>query len=439
MSVRDLHSGSDSDEDLRLEDISRRSACDRCRGMKTRCERSRHRGIAQLTQCRRCVQAQVRCITTLEGQPSRSQQPDRSYQRPRKRTRESSVRPDNSYEPLPAQTDSILPYPEDPAAPNRPLPASLHPSPPREDPAVLSDGVDISNWNDMDDFLHLGANLAAGNPSDSMRGPRIAELHTPTSAVPLSLHGTTGSGRMTPQLAAHSQRRTEQGQHESWKNWSLAPAELLEPGPTNTTQSIMVRLQEFNALLLHDLQVAREASGGRDGEQHGQGSLIATTLQRSDMFLQLIRELSHSVNSDRSDQWNKVDTDVVLQLLSCNIAIGHLYQMLCSRLRAWSAPSAEWDKGSSSALPSLRLEGLARMDAELHLSTLAHVCGHVFAKIQKELEKMQRREVLTQAAHTTFEIALGVTGREDEVVERGHLSVKTKVVETLQLLANRMV
>lgn len=163
MSLRDLHSGSESDDDLRLEDISRRSACDRCRGMKTRCERSRHRGVAQLTQCRRCMQAQVRCITTLEGQPSRSQQSDRSYQRPRKRTRETSVRPDNSYDHPPAQTDSILPYPEDPA-PNRPLPVSLHPSPPREDPTVLSDGVDISNWNDMDDFLHLGANLAAGNP-----------------------------------------------------------------------------------------------------------------------------------------------------------------------------------------------------------------------------------------------------------------------------------
>lgn len=49
------------------------------------------------------------------------------------------------------------------------------------------------------------------------------------------------------------------------------------------------------------------------------------------------------------------------------------------------------------------------MDAELHLSTLVHVCGHLFVKIQKELEEMQRRDVQTQ------------------------------IVETLQLLANRMV
>lgn len=132
-------------------------------------------------------------------------------------------------------------------------------------------------------------------------------------------------------FSCSSIRRIEQGQHESWKNWSSAPAELLEPGPTNTTtQSIMVRFQGFNALLLNDLQVAREASGGCDGDQHGQGLLIATTLQRSDMFLQLIRELGHSVNGDRSDQWDKVDTDVELQLLSYNIVIGHLYQMLCS-------------------------------------------------------------------------------------------------------------
>lgn len=115
--------------------------------------------------------------------------------------------------------------------PSSPIPRTRHPtvlyqphtSPPREDQTVLSDGVDISNWNDMDDFLHLGANLAAGNPPDSKGGPRIAALHIPTSAVLLSPHNITRSGRMTPLLAAHSQRRTEQGQHESWKNWSLAP------------------------------------------------------------------------------------------------------------------------------------------------------------------------------------------------------------------------
>ena len=79
------------------------------------------------------------------------------------------------------------------------------------------------------------------------------------------------------------------------------------------------------------------------------------------MFLQLIRELNHSINSNRSNQWDKVNTDVVLQLLSCNITISHLYQMLCSQLHAWSAPPGEWDKGS--VLPSLRFEGLAQMDA----------------------------------------------------------------------------
>ena len=145
------------------------------------------------------------------------------------------------------------------------------------------------------------------------------------------------------------------------------------------------------------------------------------------MFLQLIRELNHSINSNRSNQWDKVNTDIILQLLSCNITISHLFQMLCSQLRAWSAPPGEWDKGS--VLPSLRFEGLAQMDTKLHLSTLAHVCGHVFVKIQKELEEMQQREILTQAAHTTFQIALGAAGRENEVVGRAQSSVKTNVVD----------
>ena len=155
------------------------------------------------------------------------------------------------------------------------------------------------------------------------------------------------------------------------------------------------------------------------------------------MFLQLIRELNHSINSNRSNQWDKVNTDVVLQLLSCNITISHLYQMLCSQLCAWSAPPGEWDKGS--VLPSLRFEGLAQMDTKLHLSTLVHVCGHVFVKIQKELEEMQQREFLAQAAHTTFQIALGAAGRENEVVGRGQSSVKTNVVETLQLRGRTLI
>ncbi|GAB1212296.1 hypothetical protein ATERTT37_001434 [Aspergillus terreus] len=419
MSLRDLHSGSESDDDLRLEDISRRSACDRCRSMKTRCERSRHRGIAQLTQCRRCVHAQVRCITTLEGQPSRSQQQqsDRNSQRPRRRTQESSMRPDHSYDHLSAQTTSVLPYPGDPA-PNRAPPTALHHSSPQVDPMILTDGVDMSNWNDLDDFLHLGAIQAPDNLPDSMNGPQVGALHTPISAIPLSPRNATDGGEVASQLAARSQRMTEQSQHE------LTPAELLNPGRISSSQSIMVRLQEFNARLLHELQIAREASRRRDGDGPPRGSLLVTTLRYSDMFLQLIRGLGRSASKDRPNQRDKSDTDVVLQLLSCNIAICHLYELMCSQLRAWTTSSGEWDKVN--VLPSLRLEGLPRIDGELHLSTLAHVSGHLFVKIQKELEGMQRQGGLTQAAHTTLQIALEVTHREDG---------KAKIVDTLRLLA----
>ncbi|GKZ85685.1 hypothetical protein AnigIFM56816_011656 [Aspergillus niger] len=421
MSLRDLQSGSESGDDLRLEDISRRSACDRCRSMKTRCERSRHRGIAQLTQCRRCVHAQVRCITTLEGQPSRSQQQqsDRSGQRPRRRTRESSVRPDHGYVPLSAQTTSILSYPGDPT-PNRPPPTVLHPSSPQVDPMILADGVDMSNWNDLDDFLHLGAISASDNLPDSMNGPQVGALHTPISARPPSpRNASMDGGEVASQLAAGSQRMIEQTQHE------LNPTEIFKTDPARTSQCIMARLQEFNVRLLNELQIAREASSRRDGDRLPRGSLLVTTLRYSDMFLQLIRGLRLSASKDEPNRCDKSDMDMVLQLLACNIAICHLYELMCSQLRGWTVSSGEWDKVHT--LPSLRLEGLPRIDDELHLSTLAHVSGHLFGKIQKELEGMQRQGGLTQAAHTTLQIALEVTNKED-----GKAKI---VVDTLRLLA----
>ena len=435
MSLQDVHSASESDDDLRLEDISRRSACDRCRGMKTRCERSRHRGIAQLTQCRRCVQARVRCITTLEGQPSRNQQSDRSGHRHRNHTRETSLRPENGYDYLSTQTTSIHPCPEG-HAPHHPAPTLLRSPPPaREDPIIPSDNVDLGNWNDLDDLLHLGATSSADNLPGSMGGPPVATLPTPTSVTPLPPYNTTKNGGMTPQMA-NTQRMADQGQHELWKSWPSAPAELLEPDSITTSQSITHHLQEFNARLLQDLQIAREGSLRGDGLQRHLGCLIANTLRHSDIFIQLIRGLSSSVNNEGPGKRERVDTDVVLQLLSCNIAMGHMYQMLCSHLGAWSAPSAECDNGN--ALPSLRLEGLSRLDAGLHLSTLTHVCGHLFVKIQKELEGIPQQEVLTQAAHTTFQIALGL-GSGENGDERGQLGDKAKIVETLRVLAKGMV
>ncbi|KUM55875.1 hypothetical protein ACN42_g11360 [Penicillium freii] len=431
MSLQDLHSASESEDDLRLEHISRRSACDRCRGMKTRCERSRHRGIAQLTQCRRCVQARVRCITTLEGQPPRNQQFDRSGHRHRNQTRETSLRPENGYDYVSTQTPSIHPCPEGPA-PHHAAPTLLHSPPPaREDPIIPSDDIDLGNWNDLDDLLHLGTTSSA----DSMGGPPVATLPTPASVRPLRPHDNTKSGGMTP-LMANTQRMAQQGQHELWKNWSSAPAELPEPGPITSSQSITHHLQEFNARLLQDLQIAREGGPRGDDLQRHLGCLIANTLRHSDKFIQLIRNLSLSANNEDPGKRERVDTDVVLQLLSCNIAMGHMYQMLCSHLGAWSAPSAECDNGN--ALPSLQLEGLSRMDAGLHLSTLTHVCSHLLVKIQKELEGIPRQEVLTQAAQTTFQIALGLGSRENRD-ERGQLGDKAKIVETLRVLTKRMV
>jgi hypothetical protein len=84
----------DIDNELRLDEVSRRSACDRCRGMKMRCERPHKQYISQLQQCRRCSQANVRCLTTLEEE--RRGSVDKPSQRSRKRPRQCSTETNGS-------------------------------------------------------------------------------------------------------------------------------------------------------------------------------------------------------------------------------------------------------------------------------------------------------------------------------------------------------
>ncbi|KAH7361108.1 hypothetical protein BKA66DRAFT_444870 [Pyrenochaeta sp. MPI-SDFR-AT-0127] len=81
---------------LRLEDISRRSACDRCRRMKTRCERSTLRDITQLQQCPRCSQARVKCVTTFEAQHHQSDDLAKPNQRNSKQYRAHPFRSNSS-------------------------------------------------------------------------------------------------------------------------------------------------------------------------------------------------------------------------------------------------------------------------------------------------------------------------------------------------------
>lgn len=69
----------------RLDEDIRRSACDRCRSQKLRCERNRlslHTPLKS-TPCRRCIKSRVRCITSTQARIGRS--PDETAARSQRR------------------------------------------------------------------------------------------------------------------------------------------------------------------------------------------------------------------------------------------------------------------------------------------------------------------------------------------------------------------
>ncbi|KAL3420421.1 hypothetical protein PVAG01_08920 [Phlyctema vagabunda] len=445
----------DSDNELRLEDITRRSACDRCRGMKTRCERSQNRGIAQLAQCRRCVQAQVKCITTLEAQPQRNQQGEKTGMKNGKRARTGSFETYNldSHDTALSDFDQqyhnmLLEYNPRDLATFASMPAQTG------NDAIPPGQIDLDPWHGMGDMVNLDECPTQESNSNGGRSTPTMRVTTGNVIRTTNQDNTDSQdfmGRMTPPPTAHGMAKSDHGKVRPSKSagqgnrgsLALAPSPsffLSGPPPPQPVQqrSIMDRLMEFNTLVSQDLQRAKENSrsrGGKNGLGSGSGSVLARTLQHSEMFLEIIgrfkrsREggssngtLSGSEDTGRRNSsgsmmeflGDRVDTDVALQLLSCNISVGNLFEILSAELAVLT--SLGQDDVAQQALPDVRLVGLQQqLDVEMRVSLFAHVCGLMFLRIQKELGLMRGQELLTPAAEKTFQAVLG--GNEEKAAQ----------------------
>jgi len=428
----------DSDNELRLEDITRRSACDRCRGMKTRCERSLHRGIAQLAQCRRCVQAQAKCITTLEAQQQRTSQGDKSSGRNGKRPRTTSFDTFSlGLETTLGNLDQqyLLEYPSGDLTPSIPTFPSMQAGVQPENGLAPPGEIDLDQWHGFREMVNLEAcssQEAEGNDARTTATMPTLSSNLIRSSAPDNLDRQSFLERFTPPATAHSMSNFNPNKG--------TPGQASRP---EQTRSMMDRLMEFNTLVSQDLQRAKEMVRARDHDKSGSdnvpGSGLAEMLKHSEMFVELIgrlrrpRKEGHSGNSMSSEEagthgtsnmdalGEKVDTDVALQLLSCNITVGNLYEILASELAAFMGLGREEAQG----LPELRLEGLRNLDVEMRVSILAHICALMFMKIQNELSLMRSREILTPAAETTFQAVLG--GSQERV---------THIVENLRRLSS---
>lgn len=195
-------------------------------------------------------------------------------------------------------------------------------------------------------------------------------------------------------------------------------------GSKGSAQDMMSRILELNIAMSQNIQKTAAANQPRGGVRgSGAGSILVDTLQHSGVFLEMMRELMSPRNAEprtddeqaragseetvgRSEKAKggsngpKVNMEVALQMLSCNMTIGALYQALSSELATASSSEA-------GPLPELRLEGLPQVvDPDMHVPLLAHVCLLMFLKIQDEFARLHRQGFLSPMAQSTFEAVL---------------------------------
>lgn len=97
----------------------------------------------------------------------------------------------------------------------------------------------------------------------------------------------------------------------------------------------------------------------------------------------------------------KIDTDMALQLLSCNMNVSSMYEILCVKL------TQDLRLEEAQTLPALRLEGLENLDVEMRVQVLVYICSLTYIKIQKELNLIRQRGLLSKLQTPPSRLSLG--------------------------------
>ncbi|OCL00725.1 uncharacterized protein K441DRAFT_683308 [Cenococcum geophilum 1.58] len=313
--MRDQGQDEDIDNGLRLEDISRLSACDRCRGMKTRCERSHHRGIAQLQQCRRCWQAEFLKLGSVDEQ----------------------------------HHTTLLEHQSEHIATEMPSLSSVPAGSTAEDGLLPSHETDFQ-WHEskMVDPEGGAMHNLDHNQTSATDGP-------PTSDVTVSFANHTPDSR--------------------------------------TSMDAMTSIPEATQFNQTPQQSDNLVTNRSRGDEK---SMMVKTLQHSDIFLELLGVLSRPRYApDCSSSYlggttsrhagstkgrgEKIDTDMALQLLSCNMNL----------------TTQDLQLEEAQTLPALRLEGLENLDVEIRVQVL------------KELNLIRQRGLLSKLQTPPSRLSLG--------------------------------
>jgi hypothetical protein len=426
--MQDHEQYADVENELHLKEISRRSACDRCRRMKTRCDRGNNWDVVQLQQCRRCWQAQVKCITTLEGQQHQNESSDKPNHRNWKRFQAPSHELNSKYQV--SETINVRsgqhPNRLDEQSPGR-FTVEISPSYPmtanaRSDFDIWSTCDIDRSWQDLGKGLDLEGNST--HPRLTTISPANKILENTASLIDMTEPLTSmQSLPTTTQFSQTSQECHGPLLHDSSM---LLDSESLD-------RTIMSELMNFNNKVSLDLQDITEAFQITTNSNN----VLVKTFQHSIVFAELLARIRQagdvsdgsSSGSDSaelrygcsaSEQYSKVDTDLALQLLSCNMNVNNMYKRLYMELRTQS-----WEVGNAHVLPTLSLEGLQSLDVGMRNQVLLHVCLLNFTKIQQEFAVIRSRGYLTPTAEKTFQIVIGASNK-------GPLSHAFGVEQTLE-------
>ncbi|KAF2762360.1 hypothetical protein EJ05DRAFT_473268 [Pseudovirgaria hyperparasitica] len=372
--------------------------------MKTRCERPQYGDKTQLQQCRRCIQAQTNCITTVESQLLPGMMPDertQRYKRPRTPSFES-IDTDHRNEYTGAfgeqQQDFFLDgFLARSIAESTPYTQS---SGTNSDQNILPPSRTDLQWLEFGHDFGLEENPIPDNLAflskvvshESKEG--LTNGDNPETAVPMVNTNETVSATENdcgiPQCNRLVDLRSE--------------SEL-------SNQSVTRVLLEFNHKISSSLQYDNNTSRIHD--------CMATTLGHSKKFVELLnRIVPHEQAIDitvtpkdatgelpiRSKQ---IDIEIALQILSCHTSMHIMYEKLYKSL-----VDHDFQLKEATILPALQLEGLQALSSDMRSHMLVQICMLTLAEIQAKMNSIRRSGSLTPIAARTFESVLGTDASE---------------------------
>lgn len=361
------------------DDSSRRTACDRCRGQKLRCERATDGAATAQSPpaCHRCRRVGAVCTTTFPPQPQR------------KRSRNSSPLP-----PTPPPTGIHMPgtmpmmIPESPAISFPPTPAMTATwddynamVDPHCRPDVAWDGIQAASWA-MNSSVSM-------TPVEHYGMPDLAN-GSPTSAA---FHHTQPMLRQDSQMS-HMSQLSQPAMNISTPNVFHLLDELAKLNHALVQETARAKSILSPAMFMSQRQI----DAGAAGEVK---SLISRTFRLSESFTNILKTVAESWpmsntiigspdGSIHPGQDIQVYHLVAMHLASLYATLTHLFGYILVYVRDCLLEPGPGSIEPQLHLPDLRIEGLRSLNnGYMQVCMFVEACMHLVELAHSRLRQIQ--------------------------------------------------